>query len=272
MGAAALETYADCSSICSLYSTGSIGNDVDLNTLACRIYHVQAAIETGNLAYHCPHSSPNGNGVCGTQCGAYCTQVIGACSSATLNTPQYASESACMQYCQNDMQTNFLGNWNDTAGDTVGCRVYHADNAQVTGSTAHCLHAGPSGDNVCGAWCTTYCDLVQQNCVGGNQQYASTSACMTACTGFSTSGNAGDVSGNTVQCRIYHAGVAGNPVGTNAATHCPHAGPTGGGVCVGNAPTGGASTTGATGSTTGSSASSVVVSAFLVIAMIAALL
>jgi hypothetical protein len=265
MGSAALETYPDCASICSLYTTGSIGNDVSQNTLACRIYHVQAAIESGDLSYHCPHSSPNGNGVCGTQCGAYCTQIIGACSAAPLSTPQYTSESACMAYCTNDMQTNFLGNWNDTAGDTVGCRVYHADNAQVTGLTAHCLHAGPSGDNVCGPWCTVYCDLVQQNCLGANSQYASTSACMTACNGFSTSGNAGDTTGNTVQCRVYHAGVAGDPVATNAATHCPHAGPTGGNQCIASAST--------TGSTTGSSsASTVVVSALLVIAMIALIL
>ena len=36
--------------------------------------------------------------------------------------------------------------------------------------------------------------------------------------------------GNTLSCRIKHAGLAaGSP--TNATTHCPHAGPTGAGVC-----------------------------------------
>jgi len=267
MGALGLQSYQACSSICSLYVQGSIFNDLSNNTLACRIYHVQAAIETGNLAYHCPHSSPNGNSVCGTPCGAYCNQVIGACSGPTLNSPQYTSEAACLSYCQNDMQTNFLGNWNDTAGDTVGCRVYHADNAEAFSGAVHCLHAGPSGDNVCGTWCATYCDLIQQNCVGGtNSQYASATACASACAGFSTSGNPGDTTGNTVQCRIYHAGVAGNPI-TNAGLHCPHAGPTGGGQCVAATGTGTATGT----ATTASYASTVVASAFLVIAMIAAL-
>ena len=36
------------------------------------------------------------------------------------------------------------------------------------------------------------------------------------------------MSGNSVQCRIYHAG---DPAAVDPATHCPHASPDGGGVC-----------------------------------------
>jgi len=53
---------------------------------------------------------------------------------------------------------------------------------------------------------------------------------MTACAGFPTDGDVGATSGNSVQCRIYHGGVAGTST-MNAGIHCPHAGPTGGGVC-----------------------------------------
>jgi hypothetical protein len=37
----------------------------------------------------------------------------------------------------------------------------------------------------------------------------------------------GDTSGDTLGCRLYHAGAAGGSAG-NAMIHCPHAGPTGG--------------------------------------------
>jgi hypothetical protein len=52
--------------------------------------------------------------------------------------------------------------------------------------------------------------------------------CLSTCNGASWSiGTAGATSGNSIACRTYHAGAAaGDP-----ATHCPHAGPTGGGVC-----------------------------------------
>lgn len=41
-------------------------------------------------------------------------------------------------------------------------------------------------------------------------------------------GNVADAGNDTVGCRLYHAGAAGD----DAATHCPHAGPDGGAVCV----------------------------------------
>jgi len=85
---------------------------------------------------------------------------------------------------------------------------------------------------------------------------------MTACAAMSNSGSQGDTSGNTVQCRIYHAGVAGNP-STNAVTHCPHAGPNGAGVCGGTPP--------APAATTASAGVQVAASLFSVVAMIALL-
>jgi hypothetical protein len=42
-------------------------------------------------------------------------------------------------------------------------------------------------------------------------------------------GTEGDTTGDSVQCRIYHAG---GPAAGDPGLHCPHAGPDGGGVCV----------------------------------------
>jgi len=64
---------------------------------------------------------------------------------------------------------------------------------------------------------------------GGHAQYASLAACNAYCTTQAawTAGTSGDMSGNTVGCRLYHATAAAS----DPATHCPHAGPTGGNVC-----------------------------------------
>lgn len=81
--------------------------------------------------------------------------------------------------------------------------------------------------------CAAYCAKIQMNCTGGdaggNEQYASESACNTYCTSAAAwpAGMIGDTSGNTIGCRLYHAGAAA----ADPVTHCPHAGPTGGAVC-----------------------------------------
>lgn len=51
---------------------------------------------------------------------------------------------------------------------------------------------------------------------------------MTWCTGR-TVGKWNDKAGDTIACRAYHASF---PSAANAALHCPHAGKSGGGVCV----------------------------------------
>ena len=76
--------------------------------------------------------------------------------------------------------------------------------------------------------CDTYCDLAMATCTGENALYESMGDCQTACADFADTGADGDLSGDTVQCRIAHLGLAAD----DAATHCPHGGPDGGGVCV----------------------------------------
>jgi hypothetical protein len=87
--------------------------------------------------------------------------------------------------------------------------------------------------------CTTYCSAVLANCTGapmaadggtvGEAPFGSMNACMHACA-LMPVGKVGDQSGNTLGCRTYHAMAAGGG-GSAAATHCPHASMSGGGVC-----------------------------------------
>lgn len=79
--------------------------------------------------------------------------------------------------------------------------------------------------------CSSYCTDMAATCTGDNAQYADDAACQSACAGFATTGTDGDASGDTLQCRVYHLGVAGTDA-ESATTHCPHAAADGGGVCV----------------------------------------
>jgi hypothetical protein len=73
--------------------------------------------------------------------------------------------------------------------------------------------------------CPTYCDKIQRNCTGANSQYPDTAHCMAACASFTVGTSAvTDTSGNTLGCRIYHAGA---PSMAMPAVHCAHAGPGG---------------------------------------------
>ncbi|MFW5920396.1 MAG: DUF4331 family protein, partial [Polyangiales bacterium] len=78
--------------------------------------------------------------------------------------------------------------------------------------------------------CDRYCDAMEANCSGDNAQYDDRDDCMTYCmeSGWPV-GTEGETSGNTIECRIYHGGVAAAM--EDPATHCPHAGPTGADVC-----------------------------------------
>jgi hypothetical protein len=83
--------------------------------------------------------------------------------------------------------------------------------------------------------CAAYCAKIQMNCTAGsgdagsNVQYATTGDCNNQCMTAAAwpPGMIGDTSGNTIGCRLYHAGAAA----ADPVFHCPHAGPTGGGLC-----------------------------------------
>jgi hypothetical protein len=150
-------------------------------------------------------------------CMLYCSTMTKACSGSADagSLSQYQDESACIHYC------NGNGDWpagttGAASGNTLACRGTHAE-AALGNPAAECANAGPSGNNTCGTWCENYCQLMEKNCVGANAIYDATT-CMQKCATMPSNGLPGDVDGDTVQCRIYHMGVAfDDPV-----THCPH--------------------------------------------------
>jgi hypothetical protein len=150
-------------------------------------------------------------------CATYCTTIEAACvlGSDGGDYTQYPSTTACLAYCTKNAAWP-AGSTSDVRMNTLGCRLGHASIAKATPASA-CVVAGPSGGNVCGSWCDNYCQLMQKNCTGANAIY-DPATCMSKCATMPATGQPGDTVGNTVQCRIYHLGVAfDDPV-----THCPH--------------------------------------------------
>ncbi len=77
--------------------------------------------------------------------------------------------------------------------------------------------------------CASYCAGIEAACTGVNTQYLDDDTCKAMCAKLPV-GTKGDTSGNTLGCRVYHAGLA-QQGGANADTHCGHAGPFGFGAC-----------------------------------------
>jgi len=94
-----------------------------------------------------------------------------------------------------------------------------------TGGTPS-VGGGGTGGGSGATTCASYCATVMANCSGANSQYASEAACNAECAAFAP-GDPGDTSMDTLECRAYHAGVAGM---MDAQIHCIHAGPLGGGA------------------------------------------
>lgn len=153
-------------------------------------------------------------------CSNYCQLLMQDCSDETgldggVNYTQYADYAACVKYCaQNGAWP--AGSSGTVSGDTLTCRAAHAMLA-LTDPAGQCDSAGPTGNNVCGTWCENFCQLMEKNCTGANAIYDATT-CMQKCSTMPSDGLPGDTVGDTVQCRIYHMGVAfDDPI-----THCPH--------------------------------------------------
>jgi hypothetical protein len=77
--------------------------------------------------------------------------------------------------------------------------------------------------------CVEYCQLEDSECgfadpVVAPAQFKNNGECMTACAQYPTTGQDGDPTGNTLQCRVTHLNniVAGQA----ASLHCPHTGVT----------------------------------------------
>jgi len=132
-----------CLKQCSQWPEGSL-KDVEGDTLGCRLYHARVAGMT-DAAVHCPHAGPSGAGVCvdlaAPKCADYCGTYLKNCTG-DLNV--YKDEQDCLDRCAGW----YPGTKDDTVGDTVGCRQYHAG-AALADAPLHCPHASPGGGGIC---------------------------------------------------------------------------------------------------------------------------
>jgi len=206
--------YSTCWKTCINYnSTGTyIAAGGSGANVECKMYHATAALSDPGT--HCQHASPSGNGPCGSKCENYCYTMSQVCPMQSVGALPCDPKGFC--------STIPAGNFTDHGGDSVDCRIYHANNANVTGDMTHCVHATPSGGGVCGSLCDVYCGLAMSVCTGNLAIYTTSVDCQTACKALNASGLPGATGGNTLQCRIYHIGAA---VALNdKTTHCPHGG------------------------------------------------
>jgi hypothetical protein len=187
----------------------------------------------------------SGRPVLALNCDTYCTTIMANCTGANA---QYENMNECLGTCSGFTPG---ATSTETSGDTLGCRIYHAQNAMVLNdATTHCPHAGPAGGKVnaagtCGAPCASFCTLEAKICgtnaapvTGVTNRYADTAACMTACAGFATAPEYSPTApaGNTLACRFNHLTNAGlykqtNEPGTQN-THCGHTLSPATGVCM----------------------------------------
>jgi hypothetical protein len=159
-------------------------------------------------------------------CAAFCSTMQTTCTGVNV---QFADEAACLAACETNNKWP-AGTEGATSGDSFACRQYHLG-AAATDANTHCIHAGPTGGGTCGTLCENMCQLAASNCTSTNAIYASMEECLLSCSEQASDGEVNATAGDTVQCRIYHLGVAGSSV-ANALTHCPHGADNGGGVCV----------------------------------------
>jgi hypothetical protein len=175
-------------------------------------------------------------------CPTYCSAIAAAC---TGDNQQY-STAATSQNCAKTCALFPVGAATDKSGDTLGCRLYHTQNAAIAGNAAlHCPHAGPGGaavdattgtcgDNACADFCALevkVCGTIDAG--GANAQYQNQAACMSSCATFTKTPaySAATTSGNTFACRLYHITNAAVDA-PSAATHCKHTGPTPTAACI----------------------------------------
>ncbi len=152
-------------------------------------------------------------------CSAYCAVMSDAC---TGEFAQYIDQSECIRACATGGWT--AGSFDDTRGNTIGCRIYHANAAFEEGANIHCPHAGYTGGNICGTWCEVYCDMSLAICVDDNAAFSDFEDCLASCEAIAVDGTIGDVDGDTIQCRMYHMTVAAIS-DSSADIHCGHSFP-----------------------------------------------
>jgi len=231
-----------CQTVCPTYIT--TGDNSSWDSYDCRIKHLNFIIGGQPANVHCIHAGTTGGGPtwCSDACNFYCDLVSMACNASNQ---VFVSKDWCLKECY-AYPVDASANLYTVPGgmDTQQCRIYHSTVAMGSTDPAqvklHCGHANASGgEGTCGTSCQNYCDGIQMYCNNSdptqkNQQFASVNECLDACAKYPHNYTGTVASpltwGNSFECRKYHL-IQGATTGA-MAFHCPHAGPTGGSVCV----------------------------------------
>jgi hypothetical protein len=167
-------------------------------------------------------------------CSEFCDLSIASCGASGANA-QFANKGQCTRACD----ALPPGTGNETSGNSVSCRTYHAGVAGQPGNAAvHCPHSGFSGGGTCGDRCQAFCQIVTDLCVPPlAKPFASLADCVAACgtdagfPGFDVTQGEYDVAQSTknnLNCRQYWLWKALEDVdggdGGSAATNCPRLG------------------------------------------------
>jgi len=193
-------------------------------------------------------------------------------ANCTATNAQYPDMAHCLGSCA--AFTVGTSTVNDTTGDTLGCRIYHANaSAGATNAPLHCPHAGPGGDLISattpptycsgGDFCTNFCTLEIATCgstdmpkmINGTaitSPYKNLAACVDVCKNGDGTNHKFDVThpyatnaaGNSLACRLNHwTNAAANAITDPptamsimaVSTHCGHAAAAPTGPCAGAA-------------------------------------
>jgi hypothetical protein len=216
-----------CLGVCATLEPGDSEEPADDNSVACRAREANSAEDEPEG--YCRSAGPGGNGVCGTDCEAYCQIFPQICPANN----EYTTTEQCLRACGALTEQDRYSLDADHGGDTVECRLVHTTSASVD-PMMHCAHAPlrPSpqwcvGDPKEPPTCKQYCDIELAACSPGEfAQYESEDQCLAVCDALPPGVNP-DTAANTMACRRYHSFNAM----TAPAAHCFHSGPTGDGHC-----------------------------------------
>ena len=140
------ESEAQCLDVCQALPPGHNG-DQSGNTVACRMYHSYNSIIDPKS--HCPHTSPGGDGHCGStelpktgnsgNCESYCLLLAKACSADF--DASFANQKECQADCV-ELEGAAPNSGYTTAsakGDNLQCRLLHV--SQALSDTGECAAA-----------------------------------------------------------------------------------------------------------------------------------
>lgn len=240
---------------------------IGADSIQCRITHLRNAAQgSAQAEAHCWHTRLNPLDFSGAvpdgawppctdprdqspTCRDFCELTMGTCQGPNQ---VYTDMAECEAVCRAlpPGQTQDTGG-NDSPGNSVGCRRYHAYNA-LANPEAHCTHAGPTGNGHCtgsnGDNCISYCLLASTGCperfsdaFPADANDPTFATCVASCQELPHAGREGFLGGdgvapyntnspqqgNSVMCRTYHAVQALSAV--NDAGQCASA--FGEGVC-----------------------------------------